>query len=131
MPAIEASVAFSGVLGRDLSLVEAGVLRVLQFRFSETLIVVHGTVSNQLDLRNSGNGLEVRVEYRLAILLSFVVAMTVGIACGIEGLGGGLVMKTLSLPLLYLHAAGLDELVLLLRREICVSEEQYIMLTDT
>ena len=86
MPSVEAGVTFGRVLRGDLGLVETRVLGVLQLGFCKTLVVVDGTVSDELNLRNSRNCLEVRVEDRLGVLFSFVVAVTVGIALRVESL---------------------------------------------
>ena len=61
MPSVETSVTFGRVLRGNLGLVEIRVLRVLQLGFSETLIVVNGTIAYELNLGNSGNRLEVRM----------------------------------------------------------------------
>lgn len=86
VPSIEAGVAFGGVLWGNLGLVETGVLRVFQLGFTETFVVVNGTVSDELNLRNSRDSLEVRVENRFAVLLGFVIAVAVGITLRIESL---------------------------------------------
>ena len=58
--------------------------------------------------------------------------MTIGIALGVKCLGGeGVVMRALSRFSPYLYPAYLREFVLLLRREIDISEEQCVMLLDS
>ena len=125
VPSVEAGVAFRCVLRGDLGLVETGVLGVLQLCFSESFVVVNGTVSDELNLRDSRDRLEVGVKDRFGVLLGFVVAVTVDIALGVESLDKeGVIMPTES----YLHLAYLRELVLLLRQEINVLEEERVML---
>ena len=65
VPAVEASVAFRSVLGGYFGLMEPRVLRVLQLCFGETFVVVYSAVSDQLDLGNSRDRLQVRVKDRL------------------------------------------------------------------
>lgn len=89
VPPVEAGVTFSGILRRDLGLVETGVLGVFQLGFSETLVIVNGAVSDKLNLRNSRERLEVRVKDRFGVFLGFVVAVTVSIALRVEGLARG------------------------------------------
>lgn len=67
---------------------ETRVLRMLQLGFFETFVVVYGTVSNQLNLGDSRDRLEVWVEDRLGILLGLVVAVAIGVALGIKVLDG-------------------------------------------
>ena len=62
------------------------MLRVLQLCFRETFVVVNGTVSDQLNLGDSRDRLEVWVKDRLGILLGLVVAVTVGITLEIKRL---------------------------------------------
>lgn len=96
MPPVEAGVTFRRVLRGDLSLVETGVLRVLQLCFGESFVVVDGTISDELDLRNSRDRLEVGVKDRFGVLLGFVVAVTVGITLRVESLDEEGVMSTKS-----------------------------------
>ena len=62
MPSIETGVTFRRVFRGNLGLVEIRVLGVLQCDFGETLVVVNGTVSDELNLRNPRNRLEVAVK---------------------------------------------------------------------
>jgi len=89
VPSVEAGVTFGSVLWGDLGLVETGVLRVLQLCFSKTFVVVNGTVSDELNLRDSRDRLEVGVEDRFAVFLGFVVSVAVGIALRVESLVEG------------------------------------------
>ena len=86
VPSVETGVTFGSVLWGDLGLVETGVLRVLQLGFSETFVVIDGTVSDQLNLRDSRDSLEVGMKDRLGVFLGFVVSVTIGIALRIESL---------------------------------------------
>ena len=88
VPSVEAGVTFRRVLRGDLSLVETRMLRMLQLGFGEALVIVNGTVSDKLNLRNSGDSLEVRVEDRLGGFLGFVVTMAISIALRVESLTG-------------------------------------------
>jgi hypothetical protein len=65
VPSVETGVTFGSVLWGNLGLVETRVLRVLQLGFSETFVVVDSTVSDQLNLRDSRDRLEVWVKDRL------------------------------------------------------------------
>ena len=62
VPSVEASVTFRGVLRGDLGLVETRVLGVLQLGFREAFVIVNGTISDKLNLRNSRYRLEVRMK---------------------------------------------------------------------
>ena len=129
MPTIEASVALGCVFWRNLGLVETRVLRVLQLGFSETLVIVDGAISDQLDLGNSRDRLQVGMKDRFGVLLSLVVAVTIGITLWVKSLDGeGIDTSIPSQVLFCLHWTYLCELVLLLGREINISEEEYIVL---
>jgi hypothetical protein len=94
VPSIETGVTFRCVLWGDLGLVETRVLRVLQLGFSETLVVVNGAISDELNLRDSRNSLQVRVKDRLGVFLGLFVTVTVGIALRVKRLDGeGTIMK--------------------------------------
>ena len=95
VPSVEAGVTFGSVFWGDFGLVKTGVLRVLQLCFSKTFVVVNGTVSDELDLRDSRDRLKVGVEDRFAVFLGFVVSVAVGIAIRIESLvEGNVIVKT-------------------------------------
>ena len=129
MPTIEASVALGCVFWRNLGLVETRVLRVLQLGLSETLIIVDGAISDQLYLGNSRNRLQVGMKDRLGVLLSFVVAVTIGITLWVKSLDGECIDPSIPSQFSFcLHRTYLRELILLLRWEINVSEEEYIVL---
>lgn len=126
MPSIQAGVTFGGVLWGNLGLVETRVLRVFQLGFTKTFVIVNGTISDELNLRNSRDCLEVRVKNRLAVLLGLVITVAVGITLRIESLEeGGVVAIIRSVDL---HLTYLRKFVLLLRREINVPEEESVML---
>lgn len=63
-------------------------MRVLQLGFRKALVVIDGTIADQLNLWDSRNCLQVGVKNRLAVLLGFVVAVAVGVALGIKRLWG-------------------------------------------
>ena len=131
MPTIEASVALVCVFWRNLGLVETRVLRVLQLSFSETLVIVYGAISDQLYLGNSRNRLQVGMKDRLGVLLSFVVAVTIGITLWVKSLDGECIDPSIPSQFSFcLHRTYFRELVLLLGWEINVSEEEYIVLPD-
>ena len=130
VPSVEASVTLRRVLRGDLGLVETRMLGVLQLGFSQTFVIVNGTVADKLNLRNSRDSLEVRVEDRFAVFLGFVVAVTVGIALRVESLTGeGRRMSIRSRVLRYL--TYFRKAVLFLWQEINISEEQRIVLHGT
>lgn len=64
VPSVESGVTFSCVLGGNLGLVETRVLRMLQLGFGETFVVVKGAVSDDLNLGDSRDRLEVGVKDR-------------------------------------------------------------------
>ena len=97
VPSVEAGVTFGSVLWGDFGLVKTGVLRVLQLCFSKTFVVVNGTVSDELNLRDSRDRLEVGVKDRFAVFLGFVVSVAVGIAIRIESLVEGEVISKTSI----------------------------------
>ena len=97
VPSEEAGIAFGRVLRGNLGLVETRVLRVFQIDFCKALVVVDGTVSDKLNLRNSGDRLEETVKDRLGVLFGFIVAVTVSIALRVESLnkeGIGMTMRS-------------------------------------
>lgn len=126
VPSIEAGVAFGGVLGGNLGLVETGVLRVFQLGFTKAFVVVNGTVSDELNLGNSRNRFEVGVKNRFAVLFGFVIAVAVGVTIGIKSLEEKRIMTMIHIvdP----HLTYLRKFVLLLGREMNVPEEESIML---
>jgi hypothetical protein len=65
VPTVEASETFGSVLWGNLGLVETRMLGVLQLGLGEAFVVVDSTVSDQLNLGDSRDGLEVRVKDRL------------------------------------------------------------------
>ena len=77
VPAIEARDARCLIGGRDWSLVEGRVGRVLERRCLEALVIVDGAVANQLHLRHARDRLEVWMEDGLFGRLRLVVAMAV------------------------------------------------------
>lgn len=60
--------------------------RVLELRLREAFVVVHCAVTDELDLRDTRDGLEVGMEDGLLRLPGFVVAMTVRLGGRVEGL---------------------------------------------
>ena len=62
VPSVEASVTLGSVLWGNFGLVKTGVLGVLQLGFGKTFVVVNGAISDELDLRNSRDRLEVGVK---------------------------------------------------------------------
>ena len=84
VPSVETGVTFGSILWGNLGLVETGVLRVLQLGFVKTFVIVNGTVPDELNLRDPRDRLEVGVEDRFGAFFGFVVAVTVGVALGIE-----------------------------------------------
>ena len=123
VPSIEASVAFRRVLWGNLGLMETRVLGVLQLGFGETLVVVNSTVSDELNLRNPGDRLKVRVKDRLGVLLGFVIAMAIDIALRVKSLDGEGIITAMRPGIRHSHPTYLREAVLLLRREINVPEQ--------
>ena len=121
VPSVEASVPSGSVLWGNFCLVKTEVLRVLQLDFSETFVVVNGTVSDELNLRDSRDRLEVEDRF----FLDFVVAVTIGVALRIESLWW---MKRTSLLKMHIrrfldfHPTYLCERVLFLGGEINVPE---------
>ena len=125
VPSVETGVTFSGVLWGDFGLVKTRVLGVLQFGFSKAFVVVNCAISDELNLRDPGNRLEVGVEDRFRAFLGFVVAVTVGIAFRIESLVEEDIIMRMFLGF---HPAYLCKLVLFLGGEINVPEEQCVVL---
>ena len=64
VPTVETGVALSSVFWGNLGLMKARVLRMFQLGLSETFVVVYSAVSDQLDLGDSRDRLEVWVEDR-------------------------------------------------------------------
>jgi len=125
VPSVEAGVTFCSVLWGDFGLVKTGVLGVLQLGFSKAFVVVNRAVSDELNLRDPRDRLEVGVEDRFGAFFGFVVAVTVGIALRIESLEEEDVIMTVFLSF---HLTYLCKLVLFLGGEINVPEEQCVVL---
>jgi hypothetical protein len=59
-------------------------MRVLELGLGESLMVVDGAIANELNLRYTRNGLEIRMKDRLLSAASLVVTVTVAFRLGIE-----------------------------------------------
>jgi len=62
------------------------MVRVLELRFGQPFVIVDGAVPDELYLRHSRDGLEVRMEDGLLRFAGLVVAMTVRFRGGVERL---------------------------------------------
>jgi hypothetical protein len=62
------------------------MMRVLEFGFGETLVIVNRSVANKLHLRHAWDRLEIRVEDRLFRLAGLVVSVAVALRERVEGL---------------------------------------------
>jgi len=85
MPAVKPG-CFELVFRGSTRLVKSDVRGMFQPSLSETFVVVHGSIADQLNLRNTRDSLEVWVEDRFLGRFSFVVAMSVRFRMGIEEL---------------------------------------------
>ena len=65
---------------------EGRVRGVLEHRLCEPFVVVHRPVADELHLRHSWDGLQVRVEDRLLLGPGLVVPVAVALARRVEGL---------------------------------------------
>ena len=144
VPAVEAGDAGCVVRGRDGGLVEGGVGGVFERGGREALVVVDGAVADELDLGDARDGLEVWVEDGLVVGLGLVVAVAVGLGGGIERLWWqdrlGRERKRLCRHQVMTGGDGtlakrgrmqyLCQRILLLWREICVSEEEGVVLEE-
>lgn len=126
VPAIEARVSSLLIFGRYARLVEGRVRRVLEHRLGETLVVVDRAVADKLDLRHTGDGLEVWVEDRLFLRASFVIAVPIALAGRVKCLEEEFeYVLRMSLRCLSLY---LRKRILLFRREVGVPEQKSTVL---
>lgn len=84
MPAVEACYALGFVLWGDTGLVKGRVTWMFQLSFSQPFVVVYSPIADKLDLRDSGNGLEVGVKDRFLGTPGLVVPVAVALGLGIE-----------------------------------------------
>lgn len=84
MPAIEPRDTFGFVLRGDAGLVERSVAWMLELSFCKSFMVVDRAVANELDLWDSGNGLQVRMKDGLLGILSLVVSVSIVLSFGIK-----------------------------------------------
>ena len=59
---------------------------MLQLSLCEALVVIHGPIANQLNLGDTGDGLEVGMEDGLLLALGLLITMTVTLRSRVEGL---------------------------------------------
>lgn len=59
MPAVEAREALLRVFRRDYGLVESDMTGVFELRLEETFVIVHHSITDELDLGLAGDGLKV------------------------------------------------------------------------
>lgn len=79
VPAVETGVSLLFVFLGYASLVEGGVRWVLERGGRETLVVVDHAVPDELDLGNTGDGLEVGVENRFLGRLGLVISVSISL----------------------------------------------------
>jgi len=77
MPSVKACDAFCLISGSDGRLVECGVGRVFERRALQTLVIVDGSVADELYLRYARDGLEVWMEDGFLGRLGLVVPMPI------------------------------------------------------
>lgn len=87
VPAVETGISFLFLLLGQASLVKGGVRRVLERGGRETLVIVDHAVSDELDLGNTGNGLEIGVENRFLGRLGLVVSVSISLRFRVKCLG--------------------------------------------
>ena len=87
VPAVEAGVTLVLVFLGYARLVEGGVRGVLERGGRETLVVVDHTVADELDLGDTGDGLEIGVENGFLGRLGLVVAVPIRLCIRVECLG--------------------------------------------
>jgi len=80
VPPVETRDSVGCILFRDAGLVEGDVVGMLELGFGEAFVVVHGAISDKLDLRLARDGLEVGMEDRLFGTLRFIVPVSVGLS---------------------------------------------------
>jgi len=95
VPSVEASNTLRLVLGRDTRLVECGMAGMLEACFGEPFVVVHHSITYELDLGYRRDGLEVGVEDGLLGFASLVVSMAVALRLRIECLEIGAKLSSL------------------------------------
>ncbi len=84
MPAVEPGGPVRFVLIRDMGLMESLVVRVLELGFRETFMVVDSSVPNQLDLRNTGNSLKIRMEDRQSGFSCLIVPVAIALGSRVK-----------------------------------------------
>lgn len=61
-------------------------MRVLELSLCEAFVVVDGAIADELHLRDTWDGLEIRVEDRLLCVTGLVIAMAIVLRAGVKGL---------------------------------------------
>lgn len=108
---------------------EGRVRRVFQLGLGESFMVVHGPVSDKLDLGDAGNGLQVGVKNGFLGFASLVVSVTVRFGGRVEGLStGARVWVYLASGMMETKITNLCECILLLWGEVDVAEEKGVVL---
>lgn len=77
MPPVETSDTIGGLFVGDASLVEGGMIRVLECSFCEPFVIINCAIANKLYLWLPGDGLKVWVQDGLLCTLRLVVAVSV------------------------------------------------------
>ena len=90
MPSVEASCAIGFILIGEYGPVERSMRRMLKFYLFKSFMIAHETVTDELDLRDSGYPPDMGVYDGLFVHLT--VSMTVVIGDWVEGPGQGILL---------------------------------------
>ena len=101
---------------------------MFEFGFGETFVVVNCTVTDELYLRNAGDGFEVGVKDRLLRTASLVVSVSIALTLRIKCLLVGCMDDQLLFQYITIKS-NLCKSILLSWRENYISEEKSIILS--
>jgi hypothetical protein len=94
MPSVETGITLGFILLGYAGFVKCRVGGMFEGSSSETLVISHSTVADELDLGYARDGLEIRMKNGRLCGLSLVVAMPIALGLRIESLKcGGKTMK--------------------------------------
>lgn len=100
-------------------------MRMLELSFGQSLVIVDGAIANELNLRNTGNSLEIRMKDRLLSVASLVVSVSIVLGLRIEGLIVALISRSRAVNGVYIY---LGQSILLLWGDHDVTKEESVVL---
>jgi len=94
MPSAETGIALDFVFLGDTGFVKSGMGGVFERSSCEAFVISHSTVADELNLGNSGDGLDVQMKNGLLCGINLIVAMCIALRLRIKSLEVVVVTKS-------------------------------------